>query len=373
MLFLLFSLYISMSINRIIEEGVYSIIFNNIYLQYYRRKILFHNSLKYPNTYFRIKNIYNNNKFYFIEELITRFKLSYVKEKDLIFKKEDNNTSWNFVNIKNNIYIIINKNGCYIKISYFHIVCENTSIEKATQFEINKIFEEIKVSKRENEIIEKEPIDVLIKYIDLRDPELKRSGIFQLEKDFDNEELKYSLRSIIRNIPWIRKIFILMPNEKVRFLKDDNIINDKIVYVKDKDFLGYDSSNSLAFQFRLWKMKNFGISDNFIVMDDDCFIGRKLKKSDFFYVKDNNVVPAIISTKFLKIDKNTSQIKYDFYKAKALSSGKQQNSDIFFYSNFLTQLFILRIFNINKSIFIPRFTHNAIPVNINELIYNFIK
>ena len=65
-------------------------------------------------------------------------------------------------------------------------------------------------------LIEKEPIDILIKYIDLNDPNLKRNGIHQINKDFDNEEIKYSIRSILKNIPWIRKIFILMPNEKVR-------------------------------------------------------------------------------------------------------------------------------------------------------------
>ena len=69
-----------------------------------------------------------------------------------------------------------------------------------------------------------------------------------------------------------------MLNERVRFLKSPELINDKINFVKDKDILGYDSSNIHAFQFRLWKMKEFGLSDNFIVMDDDCFIGRPLNK-----------------------------------------------------------------------------------------------
>ena len=48
----------------------------------------------------------------------------------------------------------------------------------------------------------------------------------------------------------------------------------------------------------------------------------------------------------------------------------------FFYSKFLTYLFIINTFNktMEESIFIPRFTHNAIPVNTNELkeIYNII-
>ena len=68
-------------------------------------------------------------------------------------------------------------------------------------------------------MLQNEPIDVLIKYIDLKDQTLNRSDIHQTRKDFDNCELKYSVRSILQNIPWIRKIFILMPNERVRFFK----------------------------------------------------------------------------------------------------------------------------------------------------------
>ena len=102
------------------------------------------------------------------------------------------------------------------------ITCEKIPIEQATQFKLNKIYEEVEVDQIENNIIEKEPIDVLLKYIDLRDPNLKRNDIHQIQKDYDNEELKYSVRSILENIPWVNKIFILMPNEKVRYFKDYN-------------------------------------------------------------------------------------------------------------------------------------------------------
>ena len=113
-----------------------------------------------------------------------------------------------------------------------------------------------------SEILEKEPIDVLIKYIDLGDPDLKREGIKQIKKDEDNQELKYCVRSILQNIPWIRKIFILMPNERVRYFKPQEEIKDKIVYVKDKDLIGFDSASSPVFQFNLWRMKDFGMSEN---------------------------------------------------------------------------------------------------------------
>ena len=86
-------------------------------------------------------------------------------------------------------------------------------------------------------LLEKEPIGVLIKYIDLSYPGLNRKNIKQLEKDEDNNELKYSLRSILQNIPWIRKIYILMPNEKITFLKPKQEIIEKIIYIKDHELI----------------------------------------------------------------------------------------------------------------------------------------
>ena len=365
----------------LIKDGVYNLIYDNHYLYYSKRKILLFNSLKHPNTYFRITYNYKhlNDPYYNIEELLTKYKMSYLNNKTLFItknNKKNNNTLWSFIKINNNNYFIKNKNNCYIKINRFNIICDNISPLEATHFNLIKIFEEVKEKKTDNELIEKEPIDALIKYIDLKDPLLDRGGIHQIEKDYDNEELKYSIRSILKNIPWIRKIFILMPNEKVSFFKDYKFIKDKIIYVKDKDILGYDSSNSLAFQYRYWKLERFGISNNFIVMDDDYFIGNKLEKKDFFYVENGKVVPAIITSRFLKIDGISSQINCDYYRERAYMSKEEQNDDIFFYSKFLTYLFIINTFNktMEESIFIPRFTHNAIPVNTNELkeIYNII-
>ena len=246
---------------------------------------------------------------------------------------------------------------------------------------MNKIYSEVSKKKNNsyyNEILNDEPVDILIKYIDLRDPNLIRGKIHQIEKDFDNEELRYSIRSILKNIPWIRKIFILMPNDKIRYFKEVKYINEKIVYVKDKDILGYDSSNCNAFIYRFWMMKKFGISDNIIIMDDDCFIGNKLDKKDFFYVKNGKVAPLITTSKFLKINKEEVVKKLEIYKKKAKLSKEEQNQDIFVYVKFLTYNFIFNIFNktFNDSLFIPYYTHNAIPINLNDakeiydLVYN---
>ena len=241
-----------------------------------------------------------------------------------------------------------------------------------SHFHLLKLFSEVKKKNKKDElIVESEPIDVLIKYIDLSDPNLVREGIPQIKKDNENEELKYSVRSILKNIPWVRKIFILMPNEKVRYFKDYELIKEKIVYVKDKDFLGYDSANSHAFQFRLWKMKDFGISNNFIIMDDDCFIGQPLNKSDFFYVQNNIVVPAIIPTIYQVHTEKTFLREYNNIKKK-LSNSRLQSTNSFLYTMYNTYFFFIEYFD--GPIIVPYFTHNAIPSNVNDLkeIYDLV-
>ena len=236
-----------------------------------------------------------------------------------------------------------------------------------------KLYEEVCHSEEDIKIIEKEPIDILIKYIDLRDPQLNRKGIHQINKDLDNEELRYSIRSILKNIPWVRKIYILMPNEKVRYFKELNEIKEKIVYVKDKDLIGFDSSSSLVFQFRYWKMKEFNMSDNFIAMDDDCYFGKPLKKTDFFYVDNKKVVPLIITSKFLKFNKEEVYNNIYYYKTNIKKSKKEQNFEQFQYSKHLTYSLIMQSLS-KKELIVPKFTHNAIPTNINDIkeIYDLI-
>ena len=160
-----------------------------------------------------------------------------------------------------------------------------------------------------------------------------------------------------------------MPNKKVSYFKKYNLIKEKIIYLYDKDLLGYDSSNSNSFQFIYWKLKIFGISDNIITMDDDYFIGKKLEKNDFFYVKNGKVVPLITNANFIKIDKDSVKKNIKFYDKKAKIKKEEQNGYNFKLSLFLTLELILKIFNISNKdiIYVPYFRHNALPLNLIEL------
>ena len=362
---------------------------NNININgvYYIKSLLNKNYFSNDNNVFVLSKKMN------LIKIIEKRPLTY----SIVFK--DDNTS---IGIDDNNRIIIyeqnsevNKNKMLWKIKKVYkrkyiiknifnqkyIIIYNNSIKFAKKININSkkerenfmfiIFQIFEVNglleKKHLEIIEKEPIDVLIKYIDLRDKSLKRKGIKQIYKDFDNEELRYSVRSILENIPWVRKIFILMPNEKVRYFKSAEKIKEKIVYIKDKDLIGYDSANIFSFTFNLFKMEKFNISKNFIYMEDDFFIGKPLNKSDFFYYdeKEKKIVPYIVTSFFKEIfyKRNLNEYNklYEIRKTFNPHSGKGWRLSVV-----STNKYFFEKYNLT-SLFDTHYTHTAIPENIDDL------
>ena len=359
----------------IFNNTIYNLILNDKYLSYYKKEIQIINSTKYAKkSNFRIK-IYQKS-LYNIEHVETNLILT-VENSNLKLipklKNRKSNTDWSILKINNNNYIIENVNKCYIYYKNNNLKCENIKKNEASIFSLIKIYEELNHSKNDLELIEKEPIDLVIKYIDLRDPDLKRENIPQIKKDEDNEELKYSIRSILKNIPWIRKIFIILPNKNVRYFKDYQLIKEKIVYINDKDLLGFDSSNIYTFHFHFWKLKKYNVSENIISMDDDYFIGKPLKKSDFFYVENGKVIPAIIAKVFKEETEDHLLSVLNDLKVKAKEAKERQNDKVYYYTITNTLLFILRLLK-KKELIVPKFTHNALPCNLKDIkeMYNLV-
>jgi len=361
--------------NHFNKNGVYFIksLFNNYYFSDKKNKFILSNRLT------QIKIIENKPYTYLILFINYNRNLG-IDDKNRIILYNQNNIInikkivWELIKIDENIYLIKNIfNQKYIMIDKNTIKFINIddiySINKKQKFlfQIFKLFEVNGIIKEKHlKIIEDEPIDVLIKYIDLRDKTLKRKGIKQIYKDFDNEELRYSLRSILENIPWIRKIFILMPNKKVKFLKSSHEIKEKIVYINDKDLLGYDSANIFAFTFNLFKMEKFNISKNFIYMEDDFFIGKPLNKSDFFYYdeKEKKVLPYILTSNFEEINKKkTLEQYYTFFKIK--NSFHPHSGRGWKFSILSTNKYFIERYNF--TIISTLYTHTAFGENINDL------
>ena len=339
-------------------------------------------SLELSNKYdlFNIIHIHKNLYYIKTRELKT---IGIDDKNNIIILEENINKQkiiWNIINIGEDNYIIQNNyNKKFISVTNNKIITSNFNISFILNkvkinkiiyekyiFKLIKFFEKYTLKNEHIKYILKEPIDVVIKYIDLTDKTLNRTGIKQIYKDNDNEELRYSIRSILQNIPWIRKIFILMPNEKVRYFKSPEEIKEKIIYVKDKDLLGYDSANNCAFTFNLYKMEKFGLSKNFIYMDDDYFIAAPLKKTDFFYYDEleKKVFPFIIASEFKRINKKKVLYHYNkIFKIKDLINPHSYKG--FKFSLLCTEKFFLELYN--KTLIKTEYTHNAIPQNIDEL------
>ena len=324
---------------------------------------------------------------YYIETRLGSKRLGVDDKNQLVVYKRDNNDDnekmlWNIklyeINENNDyLYIIQNNfnkkfleineiNETYSTLNCTLLKLEDSKYYKAV-FTFIKIFEIIDIKPEHLSLIDNEPIDIVIKYIDLTDKKLNREGIPQIKKDQDNEELKYSVRSILEYVPWVRKIFIIMPNEKVRFFKPMEEIKDKFVYVKDKNLIGFDSVNSEIFQLNLFRLKKFGLSDNFIYMEDNYFFGKELKKSDFFYYDENSqkIVPFIFGIDFKEID-FTETINY--YNKLFEMRKKFDKYDYWGrkFSILESEKLLLENYNITPMI-TTNFSHVAIPVNIHDI------
>ena len=108
---------------------------------------------------------------------------------------------------------------------------------------------------------------------------------------FDNDELKYSLRSIYQFAPWINNIYIVTDNQTPKWLNIDhpqiNIVDHKEIF-DSKDLPSY---NSMAIEMNLHKIN--GLNNFFLSFNDDFFIGRMTSPGDFF----QNGKPKLFSGK----------------------------------------------------------------------------
>ena len=104
----------------------------------------------------------------------------------------------------------------------------------------------------------------------------------------DNQELKYSIRSVMQNIPWINKIFIVTNGQVPSWL---DINNSRIKIVKHEDIMPKDALpcfNSEAIEMCIANIEE--LSEYFLYANDDFFIAQEVGKSYFFNNKGMPIV-----------------------------------------------------------------------------------
>ena len=111
----------------------------------------------------------------------------------------------------------------------------------------------------------------------------------------DNEELRYSLRSVQAHMPWVNHIYIVTNNQCPQWLLD----HPKITIVDHKDIIPREllpTFNSVTIEMYLDRIPN--LSEKFLYLNDDMFVNSNLEPSDFF--KGNHPIVRF-SRKFKKV------------------------------------------------------------------------
>ena len=135
-------------------------------------------------------------------------------------------------------------------------------------------------------------IDLVYLWVDGNDPkwQAKRNAFFRKKVEnsssnfngryANNDELKYSLRSIERYAPWFRKIFIVTDDQTPEWL---NIENPKIKIIDHKEILPHESLpcfNASVIEHFLHKIPD--LSEHFLFSNDDTFFNKTVMPTDFF-------------------------------------------------------------------------------------------
>lgn len=163
-------------------------------------------------------------------------------------------------------------------------------------------------------------IDVVFTWVDGNDPEHKKKiAPFLTPRDRASDdvagptryrsvgEIFYSVASVLRFAPFVRKIFIVTDNQNPNLDKfiEANFPDNKIpIEIVDHKviFRGYENYlpvfNSRAVETCIYRIP--GLSENYVYFNDDFFLIRPIKQSDW-YVDDKIV--AYGSWRFLLLDR----------------------------------------------------------------------
>lgn len=153
------------------------------------------------------------------------------------------------------------------------------------------------------------PIDVVFTWVD--DSDLEWQQRYQQHKALTNtntvgqhatdearfsnhDELRYSIRSVERYLPWVRHIYIVTDRQSPVWLKENARIKviDHSEIIEEKYLPTF---NSHVIEAHLHKIPD--LAEHFIYFNDDVFVARPLPAGHFF--KSNGIASLFLSQKSL--------------------------------------------------------------------------
>ena len=104
----------------------------------------------------------------------------------------------------------------------------------------------------------------------------------------DNDELKYSLRSIEMFAPWIRHVYIVTDAQTPSWL---NLENSRLSIIDHTEIMPLSALPSFSSPAIEWCVDCIpGLSEHFLLANDDTFMGRKVSPEFFFTSEGKSIV-----------------------------------------------------------------------------------
>lgn len=176
------------------------------------------------------------------------------------------------------------------------------------------------------------PIDFVVTWVDGNDAQWQGEKSKYKKQEIDDKEkthfrdpglFKYWFRGVEKFAPWVNHIYLVTNGQYPEFL-DTNIKN--LTWVRHEEIMPQDSLptfNSNAIELSIDKIK--GLSEHFVVFNDDMFLIKPVKPTDFFDVdgkpKDTAGLNQIMPVEDFdhSIANNITIINKKFDKKKVLS------------------------------------------------------
>ncbi len=110
----------------------------------------------------------------------------------------------------------------------------------------------------------------------------------------DNEELRYSLRSLARHAPWIRNVYLITDRQRPTWINPEQItvVDHRDIF---PDFAVHPAFNSHVIELCQHRIE--GLSEHFLSFNDDFMIGRDIRIDQFFDSQGGPIIWVVKKSK----------------------------------------------------------------------------
>lgn len=138
------------------------------------------------------------------------------------------------------------------------------------------------------------PIDFVITWVDQTDPEWRKKYQQYAGKNYDKAQdiryrdygtLKYVFRSIDKYAPWVNKVFLVTDHQFPEWL---NFEFPKLIQINHEDYIEkkyLPTFDSNVLDLNFYRINS--LAEHFVYFNDDMFLNKPTKPSDFFDLAGN--------------------------------------------------------------------------------------